>query len=48
VLADLAKGGATMVIVTHEAAVVRDIADYAVCLRDGRVVAEGSPAEVLR
>ncbi len=48
VLADLAKGGATMVIVTHEAAVVRDIADYAVCLRDGRVVAEGSPADVLR
>ena len=47
VLRDLAEAGATMVIVTHEAAVVRDIADHAVCLRDGIVVADGTPAEVL-
>ena len=47
VLRDLAKRGATMVIVTHEAAVVRDIADHAVVLREGRVVAEGKPSEVL-
>jgi polar amino acid transport system ATP-binding protein len=47
VLHDLAKEGATMVLVTHEAAVVRDIAEHAVVLRDGRVVAQGSPAEVL-
>jgi polar amino acid transport system ATP-binding protein len=47
VLHDLAKRGATMVIVTHEAAVVRDIADHAVVLREGRVVAEGKPSEVL-
>ena len=47
VLRDLAKGGATMIIVTHEAAVVRDIAEHAVCLREGRVVAAGSPSEVL-
>jgi polar amino acid transport system ATP-binding protein len=46
VLRDLAKGGATMIIVTHEAAVVRDIADHAVCLRDGRVVAAGKPSDV--
>lgn len=47
VLHDLAKRGATMVIVTHEAAVVRDIADHAVVLREGRVVAAGKPSEVL-
>ncbi|HVH42373.1 MAG TPA: amino acid ABC transporter ATP-binding protein [Labilithrix sp.] len=47
VLRNLAKGGATMIIVTHEAAVVREIADHAVCLRDGRVVSEGKPSEVL-
>ncbi len=47
VLRDLAKDGATMIIVTHEAAVVRDIADHAICLRDGVVVAEGKPSEVL-
>jgi ABC-type methionine transport system ATPase subunit len=33
--------------VTHEAAVIRDIAEHAVCLRDGRVVAEGHPADVI-
>ncbi len=47
VLHDLAKRGATMIIVTHEAAVVRDIADHAVLLREGRVVVEGKPSEVL-
>jgi ABC-type polar amino acid transport system ATPase subunit len=47
VLRDLAKEGATMIIVTHEAAVVREIADHAICLRDGRVVSEGTPREVL-
>jgi ABC-type polar amino acid transport system ATPase subunit len=47
VLADLAKSGSTMVIVTHEAAVIREIADYAVCLKEGRIVAEGKPSEVL-
>ena len=47
VLHDLAKQGATMIVVTHEAAVVRDIATHAVVLREGRVVAEGNPLEVL-
>ena len=47
VLHDLAKQGATMIIVTHEAAILRDIADHAVVLRDGRVAAEGKPSEVL-
>ncbi|MBX3260050.1 MAG: amino acid ABC transporter ATP-binding protein [Labilithrix sp.] len=47
VLADLAGAGVTMLLVTHESAVVREIADRAICLREGRVVADGAPSEVL-
>jgi polar amino acid transport system ATP-binding protein len=47
VLRDLAKAGTTMVIVTHEAAILRDVADRAIVLREGRVVEDGSPSEVL-
>ena len=36
-----------MIVVSHEAALVREIANHAICLRDGKVVAEGSPSEVL-
>ena len=47
VLAGLAKEGTTMVIVTHEPSVVRGIADVAIALENGRVVAQGAPGEVL-
>ena len=47
VLEGLAKEGTTMVIVTHEPAVVRGIADVAIVLKNGRVVAQGAPSEVL-
>ncbi len=47
VLRDLARDGTTMVVVTHEPAIVRDIADHAVRLREGRVEAEGAPHSVL-
>lgn len=47
VLAELAKGGATMVIVTHEAALLRDVAEHAIRLHEGKVVAEGKPSDVL-
>ncbi len=47
VLEGLAKEGTTMVIVTHEPAVVRGIADVAIVLKNGRVAAEGAPADVL-
>ncbi len=47
VLGDLARTGVTMILVTHEAAVVREIADRAICLREGRVVGDGAPSEVL-
>jgi polar amino acid transport system ATP-binding protein len=48
VLDALAKDGTTMVIVTHEPALVRAVAHRAIALRDGRVTAEGTPSEVLR
>lgn len=38
VLRDLAKQGATMILVTHEVAVVRDFADRMITLRDGAIV----------
>jgi polar amino acid transport system ATP-binding protein len=47
VLRDLAKKGATMIIVTHEAAIVRDLSEHAIVLRDGRIVSAGKPADVL-
>ena len=47
VLENLAREGTTMVIVTHEPAVVRGIADIAIVLKNGSIVANGPPAEVL-
>jgi polar amino acid transport system ATP-binding protein len=47
VLEALAKEGTTMVIVTHEPSVVRGIAEVAIALKNGRVVAQGGPGEVL-
>jgi ABC-type polar amino acid transport system ATPase subunit len=47
VLEGLAKEGTTMVIVTHEPAVVRGIADVAIVLKNGYVVAQGAPPDVL-
>jgi polar amino acid transport system ATP-binding protein len=48
VLRALAKDGTTMIIVTHEAAVLREIVDHAIALRDGIIVATGAPQVVLR
>ena len=47
VLRDLAAGGTTMVVVTHEIAFAREVADTVVVLRDGRIERSGPPAEVL-
>ena len=47
VLEALAKEGTTMVIVTHEPSVVRGVADVAISLENGRVVAQGTPEKVL-
>jgi ABC-type polar amino acid transport system ATPase subunit len=43
----LAADGATMVVVTHEMAFARDVADRVVFMDQGRVEQEGSPQDVL-
>jgi ABC-type polar amino acid transport system ATPase subunit len=44
VMRDLAAGGMTMIVVTHEMAFARDVADRAALLIDGAIVEQG-PAE---
>jgi len=47
VVGDLAAGGQTMVVVTHEIAFARRVANRVVVLAGGRIVESGPPAEVL-
>ena len=47
VLRELARGGTTMVVVTHEIGFAREVADLVVFLDAGKIVEQGSPAEVL-
>jgi polar amino acid transport system ATP-binding protein len=47
VVRQLATEGATMVVVTHEMAFARDVADRVVFMDQGRIEQEGSPDEVL-
>ena len=47
VMRDLARDGMTMMVVTHEMAFARDVADRVVFMDGGVVVEEGPPAEVL-
>ncbi|MFQ6146364.1 amino acid ABC transporter ATP-binding protein [Streptomyces seoulensis] len=47
VIKDLAAGGTTLVIVTHEIGFAREVADRIVFLDGGRVVEQGPPAQVL-
>jgi polar amino acid transport system ATP-binding protein len=46
VIRDLAKGGMTMVIATHEMGFARDIANRVCFLDAGRILEEGPPAEI--
>ncbi len=41
----LAKDGMTMVLVTHELAFAREVADRVIMMADGQVIEEASPAE---
>ena len=43
VMRDLARGGQTMIVVTHEMAFAREVADRIVFLDGGRVVETGTP-----
>ncbi|MGW2033480.1 MULTISPECIES: amino acid ABC transporter ATP-binding protein [Streptomyces] len=47
VIRDLAARGTTMIVVTHEIAFAREVADTVVFMADGRIVERGAPKEVL-
>lgn len=46
VITDLANDGMTMVIVTHEMKLARDVADWVVFMEDGNVVDAGPPTHI--
>ena len=45
VMVELARGGMTMVVVTHEMSFARRVADRVVFMADGQIVEEGGPDE---
>jgi polar amino acid transport system ATP-binding protein len=47
VMKELARGGMTMVVVTHEMGFAREVADQLVFMDDGAVVEMGAPRDVL-
>ncbi|WAP60734.1 amino acid ABC transporter ATP-binding protein [Streptomyces sp. S465] len=47
VIKDLAHRGTTMIVVTHEIGFAREVADTVVFMDGGRIVEQGTPAEVL-
>ncbi len=46
VMRELARGGMTMVVVTHEMGFARDVADRVIFMDDGVIVEQGTPEEV--
>jgi ABC-type histidine transport system ATPase subunit len=42
----LAREGMTMLVVTHEMAFARDVADWVVVMENGRLLEEGTPARI--
>jgi polar amino acid transport system ATP-binding protein len=47
VIKDLARSGATLVVVTHEIGFAREVADEIVFMDEGRIVEQGPPSELL-
>ena len=47
VIKDLASTGTTLIVVTHEIGFAREVANRVIFIDEGRVVEEGTPAEVL-
>lgn len=47
VMIDLAAAGMTMVVVTHELAFARDVADSMHIFADGKIIEQGTPDEVI-
>ena len=48
VMQELAKGGMTIVVVTHEMGFAREVADRIIFMDGGYIIEEGSPEEVLK
>lgn len=46
VMKDIAGGGLTMIIVTHEMAFARDVSNHVVFMHDGVICEEGTPEEI--
>ncbi len=46
VMKDLADGGMTMVVVTHEMAFAKQVADRVIFMSDGKIVEEGAPEDI--
>ncbi len=46
VMRDLARGGMTMVVVTHEMGFAREVADRVIFMDGGQIVETGTPAEI--
>jgi polar amino acid transport system permease protein len=47
VIRQLAEGGMTMIVVTHEVGFAREVADRIIFMDEGRIVEQGTPADVL-
>ena len=47
VMRNLAQGGMTMMVVTHEMAFAREVADRVIFMDDGQIVEQGPPSEVI-
>lgn len=46
VMKELARGGMTMVVVTHEMGFAREVGNRVLFMADGKLVEEGTPAEI--
>lgn len=47
VMKELAKGGLTMIVVTHEIGFAKEVGDRVVFMDDGVIIEEGPPSEVI-
>ena len=47
VMRDLARGGMTMLVVTHEMQFAREVGDRLIFMDEGRIVEQGKPLDVL-
>jgi polar amino acid transport system ATP-binding protein len=47
VMRDLAESGMTMLVVTHEMAFAREVADRVIFMDDGQIVEQGPPSQVI-